>query len=135
MLTTCDYGRVFVELDRVDLPHMTRYPSYSRTRHHIPQEHGSISSRLRELTIIMRPKQVGVPGYGSLNMQSNLFTHPHAYRKYFVSVSCVCFDFSTRGWVLETSSSILSTRQHRFRSSLGITGDMNRSFVVSQCGM
>ena len=86
-LTTGEYTRVLVELDSKDLAHMSRYPPDGLPRHHIPQEYGSISPRRRELAIVMGAKQAGVPGYGSLNMQSNLFTHAHAYRKYFVSVS------------------------------------------------
>lgn len=55
VLTTRKHARVVVELDRVDLPHMTRYPSNRLAGRHVPQEDGAIPSTRRKSVVVVRP--------------------------------------------------------------------------------
>jgi len=56
--TTCKYTRILVELDNVNLSHMTCKSSSGNTSRDIPQENGAIASRRRELGIVVGPCKV-----------------------------------------------------------------------------
>ena len=63
-LTTRQHARVFVELDRKDLPHMSRYPPNSLARHNIPQEDLPVAARRCEFTVVVcSTSQRAVRGY------------------------------------------------------------------------
>ena len=54
--TTSHHARVFVELNGKDLAQVSCYPANGSPCHNVPEEYGAVSTRGRELAVVVRTK-------------------------------------------------------------------------------